>query len=100
MAELSQEWEKLEGRWPELGDTIRPGLPEGIRDIADLSKPVWLQTAWIEAAEDVAVNQLARKVATNFETSVTTIDQNKQFLRMLTATETNWLQFAPAGFIR
>lgn len=94
-AELSKEWEHLEARWPELAEVIHPGLPADIRDIADLSKPVWIQPEWFKAAEEVAMNQLVGKVAMDFETSVTTIDQHKQFLRMFTAMETNWLQFAP-----
>ena len=38
-AQLRREWEDLEARWDRVGEGARRGLPETIRDIADLTKP-------------------------------------------------------------
>jgi hypothetical protein len=41
------EWKRTKGNWPAFRDLIWPGLPESIRDAADLALPVWIKPEWI-----------------------------------------------------
>ncbi len=46
---LSEEWRWLKAEWPRIQKFIRHGLPDYIRDVAELDFPVWIKPEWWQA---------------------------------------------------
>lgn len=49
--QLTNEWRWTKENWGEIRDMIRLGLPDEIRDKAEIDLPVWIKPAWAERAQ-------------------------------------------------
>jgi hypothetical protein len=89
-------WEHIVGDWPHYRDTIRPGLPEAIRESADLSKPVWIAKEWLDNTLVESKKGLADTVKGHADTLTTQIDRAKNTLKVEIASPARpWLDMVP-----
>jgi hypothetical protein len=89
------EWKRTKENWAAYRDVIRPGLPEAIRDVADLALPVWIKAEWLKDAETNSLHALVNKITVDAEHTVTQVEAGKKFLKGMIETKIDWLAFVP-----
>jgi integrase len=100
-AQLQERWKTLPTNWEKTSEVVRHGLPETIRETADLSKPVWPNRFVASAARglDAAIGEeksATKSVAIEYAEKFTgLVHAAKDGLQILSKPEHNVLGMLP-----
>lgn len=81
---LCEEWQWIKAEWPRIQRVLRHGLPDYMRDVAELDLPVWIKEEWWQAGREAGHAALIDEIRRGAQLGSDLIDGGRDILRLLT----------------